>query len=193
MIANQGDFKEVRIETDLEPHVPRLTLDENQFQQVLVNLFLNAKDAMHGNGVLSVRSKSTVYEVPPEIMPKEAPRRRDDPPNIDFQLLRSAPSPSRERFILGQPLVEIDIVDHGEGIPHEHLSKVFNPFFTTKGTGRGTGLGLAISQRIIESFHGDITIESEPGKGCTVRILLPAEETKRSGEEDSGETKRTDH
>jgi signal transduction histidine kinase len=79
--------------------------------------------------------------------------------------------------------VEIDVVDNGKGIPKEHLNKVFDPFFTTKDTGKGTGLGLAICQRIIESFHGDIKVESEPGKGCRVMIFLPIEETKGSEEE----------
>ncbi len=67
--------------------------------------------------------------------------------------------------------VKIEFRDHGEGITAENLEKIFEPFFTTKA--RGTGLGLAITRQIIEMHHGQITIESTPGQGTTVVILLP--------------------
>jgi signal transduction histidine kinase len=70
--------------------------------------------------------------------------------------------------------VVIEVVDAGEGIPPDNLHKVWEPFFTTKPEGRGTGLGLAICRRIVEEHGGTIEIESEPAKGTTVRIKLPA-------------------
>ena len=69
--------------------------------------------------------------------------------------------------------VEISFTDTGEGIPEEHLSRIFDPFFTTKGEG-GTGLGLAVSHTIIKKHEGEISVESEPGRGSTFRIQLPA-------------------
>jgi signal transduction histidine kinase len=83
--------------------------------------------------------------------------------------LRSRP----DTLASGQPAVRIEIADTGTGIPAAHLAKVFDPFFTTKEEGQGTGLGLAICRRIIEEHHGTIRIESEPGQGTTVRIVLP--------------------
>ncbi|GIW84298.1 MAG: ATP-binding protein [Thermogemmata sp.] len=74
----------------------------------------------------------------------------------------------------GAPAVVLEVIDNGIGIPPEHLPQVFDPFFTTKEEGKGTGLGLAICKRIIEQqHHGRITIESQPGRGTTVRIALP--------------------
>jgi two-component system NtrC family sensor kinase len=69
--------------------------------------------------------------------------------------------------------VEISFIDTGCGIPQESIEKIFEPFYTTKE--RGTGLGLAITRQIIEQHHGEITIESEPGMGTTVRVTLPIE------------------
>lgn len=70
----------------------------------------------------------------------------------------------------------IDIQDNGCGIPKKDIDRIFDPFFTTKDIGKGTGLGLSVSHRIIERHNGKITVESEPGKGTTVRIELPIKE-----------------
>lgn len=72
-------------------------------------------------------------------------------------------------------IAEISFIDTGCGMTKEQLSKLFTPFFTTKEPGKGTGLGLAISYSIIQNHNGDIEVESEPGKGSTFRIKLPAE------------------
>lgn len=74
----------------------------------------------------------------------------------------------------------VDVSDQGEGIPAEHLPKVFDPFFTTKPVGMGTGLGLSIAHQIIDAHQGRIEINSRPGKGTKVRLLLPVVPTDRS-------------
>jgi signal transduction histidine kinase len=71
--------------------------------------------------------------------------------------------------------VEVIIADTGIGIPAEHLPRIFDPFFSTKGVGKGTGLGLAITRRIVEDHHGIIEVASEVGRGTTFTIHLPAE------------------
>ncbi len=68
----------------------------------------------------------------------------------------------------------VEVADTGVGIPSEYLSQVFEPFFTTKEEGKGTGLGLAICRRIVQQHQGTLEIESEVGRGTTVRITLPA-------------------
>jgi two-component system NtrC family sensor kinase len=74
---------------------------------------------------------------------------------------------------VGGGRVEVSFIDTGCGIPQENIEKIFEPFYTTKE--RGTGLGLAITRQIIEQHHGEITIESTPGTGTTVRVTLPIE------------------
>lgn len=76
-------------------------------------------------------------------------------------------------------LVEIRVQDRGAGIAPENLQKIFDPFFSTKG--RNRGLGLAISHAIAEAHHGLIEVESEPGRGATFRVLLPAESVAGTG------------
>lgn len=70
--------------------------------------------------------------------------------------------------------LQLRIRDHGSGIAPEHLPKIFDPFFTTKDVDKGTGLGLAISHGIVERHHGRIEVETEPGRGTTFRVVLPA-------------------
>jgi len=76
-------------------------------------------------------------------------------------------------FSEGKSDCVIEITDTGEGIPKDNMSKVFEPFFTTKRDRRGTGLGLSIARSIVNNHRGEITIESEAGKGTTVKIILP--------------------
>ena len=77
-------------------------------------------------------------------------------------------------------MAEVSFTDTGCGMTKEHLSKLFAPFFTTKEPGKGTGLGLAISYGIIQIHNGEIDVESEVGKGSTIRIKLPMESEKQT-------------
>jgi signal transduction histidine kinase len=78
------------------------------------------------------------------------------------------------------------ITDTGTGINAEHLPHIFDPFFTTKGIGKGTGLGLSISYAIIKEHEGQISVESEPGKGSTFTIILPLENKVRESKKSNG-------
>ncbi len=77
-------------------------------------------------------------------------------------------------YMDGPARVVIEVRDTGSGIPEELLGRIFDPFFTTKGVGAGTGLGLSICHGIVSSFHGDLMVESEPGRGSVFRVVLPA-------------------
>jgi signal transduction histidine kinase len=143
-LAHQKLMESVDIETVLHQGVGKVWADANQLKQVLVNLMLNAGDAMAGGGSLTV----TAGQVPTE------------QEGVDIDESR------RER-------VQISVSDTGKGIASSELNKIFDPFYTTKPPGKGTGLGLAISLRIIESFGGSIHVKSTEGEGSTFTIELP--------------------
>jgi CheY-like chemotaxis protein len=121
--------------------------DASQMQQVLMNLCVNARDAMPGGGELTITT-----------MRLEAPD----------AFLRSIPEGK------GGPFVRIEIGDTGIGIDKAIRGKIFDPFFTTKEKGKGTGLGLATVYGIVKNHNGFINVESEIGAGTTFSVYLPA-------------------
>jgi two-component system NtrC family sensor kinase len=180
LLSHQKSFKRIETELDLEPDLPPVTADESQLQQVFINLFLNAADAMPDGGTLSVKTEETVVRRGTEeefeaIVPR---RRKSDPERSDYSHLRKfKPLPLiYDKYGEGERLVRIKISDTGCGIDRADLQKIFDPFFTTKPPDKGTGLGLSISLRIIEFFNGQIRAESQVGKGSTFTILLPFSE-----------------
>ncbi len=122
-------------------------VDIGQFEQVIVNLTVNARDAMPGGGELTVRTRNVAADE------------------------CAAFSYSRELVPADYVLVEIE--DTGSGIAPDVLKKIFEPFFTTKEVGKGTGLGLSMVYGIIKQTGGFIFCDSEPGKGTVFRIFLP--------------------
>lgn len=123
--------------------------DEGMLDQVLVNLTVNARDAMPQGGRLLIETDSV------EISEEDAPSRSELAPG---------------RF------VRLRVSDTGYGIPEEHLPRIFDPFFTTKEPGKGTGLGLATVFGIVKQHRGSIQVSSKPGRGTEFEILLPASE-----------------
>ena len=134
----------------LQPDLPPLRLDPNLLQQALLNILINARQAMPNGGQLTVST-------------------------------RLCPS------LTGKgEAVEVAISDTGVGILEDDLSRIFQPFFTTKA--RGTGLGLAIAARIVEQHGGRIAVESEVGKGTTFRIVFPVPAPDRAPAHDDATT-----
>ena len=174
MIKRQLEFREIHFELSLDDSLPDVLVDTGQLQQVLVNLFLNAKDAMERRGSLRIRTEATWFSTPVEAAVAGPARRSCDPPGVDFRLLRKDNPARKWTFLEGQRIVLIHVEDDGAGVAEEHLGRVFDPFFTTKEAGKGTGLGLSVSQRIVESFHGDMEIESQVNAYTRLRIRLPA-------------------
>lgn len=139
--------KEVAIKQISSPDVWPIMADKTQIEQVLVNLFLNAKQAMTaGSGTITIQTSNE------DVTDAEA-----ETHNVN----------------IGK-YVKISVSDNGMGIPKNIMSKIFDPFFTTKEMGRGTGLGLASSQGIVHGHNGFITVYSEVGHGTTFNIYLPA-------------------
>jgi two-component system cell cycle sensor histidine kinase/response regulator CckA len=120
--------------------------DINQFEQVVVNLVVNARDAMHEGGRIMLRTRN----VPPE----------------DCEAFG-------EKSLTPGEYVLLEVQDTGHGIPADVRDKIFEPFFTTKEVGKGTGLGLSMVYGIVKQTGGFVFCVSEPGQGATFRILLP--------------------
>jgi len=120
--------------------------DLNQFEQVIVNLVVNARDAMPEGGSIILRTRNVTP---------------DDCLTID------------EKSLVPADYVSIEVEDTGQGIPDDIKNKIFEPFFTTKEVGKGTGLGLAMVYGIVKQTGGYVFCTSEVGKGTTFHILLP--------------------
>ncbi len=125
-----------------------------QVHQVLLNLCVNARDAMPGGGTLRITASN--------------------------RLLPSSSEGSVGHHTASGAYLMIEVADTGTGIPPELLDKIWDPFFTTKGEGKGTGLGLATVRGIVTSHGGFVQVETEIGAGTTFRILLPAAEQTES-------------
>jgi two-component system, cell cycle sensor histidine kinase and response regulator CckA len=127
-------------------------VDVSQFEQVIVNLAVNARDAMPDGGKLTVRTANVTTEESADLAYKGMPA-------ADY--------------------VRIDITDTGTGIPPEIVDKIFEPFFSTKEVGKGTGLGLSTVYGIVKQTGGFVYVESEPGTGTSFRIFLPRHRPER--------------
>ncbi len=148
----------IAIVTDLSPDLGIVVADQQQLEQVLTNLAVNARDAMPQGGTLRL----TTLNVWHESHPNEA---------SGSALFRSRPA--RDETIRMNPYVLLEVADTGQGMTEEVRQRIFEPFFTTKPVGKGTGLGLSVVEGIIAQNKGFITVESEVGRGTTFRIFLP--------------------
>ena len=126
---------------------PRIFADAGQLEQVLMNLAVNARDAMPRGGALTLRTLE-------ETLDAAAARRQEDLAPGTYAVL--------------------EVTDSGMGIPADLLDKIFDPFFTTKDRSRGTGLGLATVYGIVRQHHGAVEVHTEVGSGSTFRVLIPA-------------------
>ena len=179
LLSYQKSFKNIETRMVLQPKLPGIRGDESQLSQVLINIILNAVDAMTTGGILEICTETYVVGKGPEprddLRPLYFRRRKSDPVENDYSHLRG-PNPLSTQFtkyLSGERLVKIRITDTGIGIKKEDLEKIFDPFFTTKDPDKGTGLGLSVSLRIVESLGGEIKVESEEGRGTTFEVYLP--------------------
>ena len=175
LLDEQGVFKRITAQVDCEAGLPHLHVDPHQLQQVLINLMINARDAMPDGGKVTLAAScgklEAIHDLPSTPMARG--RRKDD-----FGGVFLAPV---DRGTPEMSCIRIEVADTGSGIPAEHLDKIFDPFFTTKEPGKGTGLGLAISARIVDSFRGRMTVESKAGEGSRFVIWLPLSAEDRKG------------
>jgi PAS domain S-box-containing protein len=138
--------KTISLEVTIEPELPEICADATELSQVIMNLAINARDAMPDGGTLAISAKS---------MTLQAER--------TYSLVTLQPG----------TYVAISVTDTGVGIPQSIRDRIFDPFFSTKERGQGTGLGLSTSLGIIRSHEGAIDVDSSVGKGTTVTVVLP--------------------
>jgi two-component system, NtrC family, sensor kinase len=178
LLSYQKNFKNIETQLDMQPDLPMIKGDESQLSQVMINIILNAVDAMPYGGTLTIQTRTHILEnLDVDRLQGIYPRRRkSDPMESDYSHMRKTDPLSvlLKKFSEGDRLVKIRISDTGEGIKKEDLENIFDPFFTTKAPDKGTGLGLSISLRIVESLRGEMRVESEVGKGTTFEIYFPA-------------------
>jgi PAS domain S-box-containing protein len=156
-IANDTFLKHIQITTSMPPNLATVLGDPTQLHQLLLNLAVNARDAMPNGGTLVISAENV------ELDEQYAGLNIDARPG---------------------PYVLLSVRDSGTGIPQEVIEKIFDPFFTTKEVGKGTGLGLSTSLAIVKNHCGFIRVYSEPGIGTTFMVYLPANTgTVTAGEE----------
>jgi signal transduction histidine kinase len=143
----------IELATRLSPDAGRTRADAGQLEQVIMNLVVNAKDAMPEGGKITLQSSNVTVRQ-------------------DFH---------EQRFILPGPYVVISVSDTGHGMDKETQSRIFEPFFTTKEKGKGTGLGLSTVYGIVKQSNGYVYPQSETGSGTTFYIYLPRVEDSAEG------------
>ena len=139
--------EDIKLEADLDPNLKNVKVDPGQIEQVVMNLVVNARDAMPDGGKITIRTENV---------------------DIDKDLLKVIPEALPGRF------VRFSVEDTGVGIDKAILNQIFEPFFTTKEIGVGTGFGLSVVYGIIKQHDGWINVYSEPGQGSTFKVYLPA-------------------
>ncbi len=178
LITTQGRFSGIDVRLELDPELPAVIGDMYQLQQVLVNLLVNAADALGEtkDASIVVRTGAHVHQAAPHI----PARRKDDPPGIDYshrrRLFAAGKLPRDDVFTPGKRVVDVVVSDNGPGIPPELIEQIFEPFVTTKDPGKGTGLGLAVCARLMEGMGGTIRAENGPERGASFCLALPGAE-----------------
>ena len=156
---------DIALKLDLLDRPALIRIDPNQIDQVLLNLAINASDAMPAGGQLTISTREIILDE-----------------NSCNNMVEARPG----------SYIALTVKDNGIGIPEEHIPKLFDPFFTSKqrGSARGTGLGLSVVRGIVQQHGGFITVRSKPGFGSEFTLYFPTLQDRRPGANpDSGKTK----
>ncbi len=137
--------EQISLTVNLDPDVAAIKADTNQLEQVLMNLAVNARDAMPNGGCLTITTS----------------------------LVSAMHAQAGDGHSTSMPCAQLTITDTGIGIPKENQSRIFEPFFTTKAVGKGSGLGLSVVHGIMQQHNGVIRVTSQPNQGTTFTLLFP--------------------
>ncbi|NIO11054.1 MAG: PAS domain-containing protein [Deltaproteobacteria bacterium] len=157
LVKHELDRSHIQLVKELGEDLPPVRLDRNKIEQVFINLFMNAIQAMPKGGSLSVKTYLGQFNG------CGTPDRHGEPDKL------------ADRLRVGDTIVIAEVNDSGTGIPENQLSKIFDPFFTTKPTGKGTGLGLTVTNKIVELHGGAMDIGNRKEGGVKVRVMLKAQ------------------
>jgi two-component system NtrC family sensor kinase len=145
LVERPANLRDIEITMDLDRNLPPVWVDADLIKQVVMNMLVNAQQAIEEKGDITIRSRRV-----PEAM---------------------SAGPGTKPVAM----VELAIIDTGCGIPEQNLKRIFDPFFTSKELGKGTGLGLSVSHGIVSAHGGTIKVESKVGEGSTFRVFLPVQ------------------
>jgi PAS domain S-box-containing protein len=137
--------KVITFAENIDEDIPSISADRAQIHQVILNLYVNARDAMPHGGTITIKVEKQTKD----------------------QIQKRFPAAEQDLYI------RISVTDTGEGMDKAIVSRIFDPFFTTKEMGKGTGLGLAVVYGVLQSHHGYVDVESERGHGTTFRLYFP--------------------
>lgn len=154
LVKHELTRSNTKVKISIADDLPHVFLDLSKFEQVLINLIINAVHAMSKSAspLLEIRARSESLE---SVVKNEGAR-------------------TREVFRSGDRVVILELVDNGSGIEKKDVNRLFDPFFTTKATGKGTGLGLSVVRKIVELHGGEISIRNRQiNQGAIARIILP--------------------
>ena len=173
LLESQGKLEGVRAVWDFDEEVPHTVLEPHRLEQVIVNLLLNALQAVDGREEARVTVR--LFREAGELSRMPA-RREDDPPGINYMHRRRMDQDEGgvAAVSTAEWVTVIEVLDNGPGIAPEHLEHLFDPFFTTKEPGEGTGLGLSICARLVEGMGGRIDAGNGPHGGARFVIRLPS-------------------
>jgi two-component system NtrC family sensor kinase len=143
-IERPASLQQIDIHTKLEPQLPPVWCDADLIKQVIMNLLVNAQQAIEGRGSITVLTCAT-----------------------------NATRSGLELKATSGQVVDISVIDTGCGITQANLGRIFDPFFTSKEVGKGTGLGLSVSYGIVQAHGGRISVQSTVGEGTTFHVYLP--------------------
>jgi PAS domain S-box-containing protein len=152
--------KDIRLQFSIPNDIWTILGDPTQVHQILLNLCVNARDAMPNGGNLTIGVENCVLDE-------------------QYAAMNIQAKPGR--------YVNISVTDSGTGMPADLIDKIFEPFFTTKALNKGTGLGLSTVMAIVKSHDGIVNVYSEPGKGTTFKVYLPAMETTTEARKEQAE------
>jgi two-component system NtrC family sensor kinase len=180
LLRDQGTLREVTPEVALQNGLPKLIGDAHELEQVLVNLVLNAVDAMQGHGKVWIVTQSVAFD---DVTGRNG-RRNNDPDGFDVAREQSARVRAWINSV-GEPtqILKLIVADSGPGVPITESEKIFDPFYTTKEPGRGTGLGLAVVSRIVEGLGGTIWVRPAREGGAAFMMYFPVPDESASSDD----------